>query len=478
MNNCQSEDMVYTPSNTINDFILDKSFVSLIVGPIGSGKTLGSIMKWYYLIHQQEPDKLGWKRTRLLVVRNTAIELRDTTLKSFVEWFGDALDVNYSNLTAKYIDEVDMVHAEILFRSLDKPQDMKKLLSLEITFVYLNELRELPAEALYNATSRLGRYPTPAMGVPATNPIAWADSNAFDQETWVYKLFIDNKPKNHKLFLQPPAILDDDSINPDAENLHNLPKEYYGEFMSGKPKDWIDVMAKVKFIPLQTGKPVYPEYNDRLHCVDENKVRDPDVNVALVCGGENGRTSAVLFGQVDSLGRLVVFDEITSDDVGAAEFGGYVLSKMEREYPGHKHMIWLDPAAGSRGQVTDHTQLKVWNKLGLNCKLCPTNKPDIVIEATKKMMNTLIQGTPALVISSKCKTLRKALNGGYQYRRVNVSGEIFALVPDKNKYSHVADALAYLINGMGAGRELMSSSKFRQLAKNGKQFSGGRAFKR
>jgi len=474
----QPDDMVYNPSVTVNNFIQDFSFVSLIIGAIGSGKTLGSIMKWYYLIHLQEPDNTGWRRTRTVVIRNTTVELKDTTIKSFVEWFGDDLKMNWSNLSAVYEDEHDKVRAEILFRALDKPQDMKKLLSLEITYAYLNELRELPPEALYNVTSRLGRYPSPTMGVKATNPCAWADSNAFDQEHWVYKLFFENKPKNHKLFLQPPAILDDGTINPNAENLENLPDEYYGEFMAGKPQDWIDVMAKVKFIPLQTGKPVYPEYNDRLHCFDESKVRDPDRTLGLVCGGENGRTAAVLWGQVDSLGRLVVFDELISDDVGSAEFGGYVLSKMKSEYAGFKHMIWLDPAAGSRGQVTDHTQLKVWQNLGLNCKLCPTNKPDIVIEATKKMMNTLIQGVPALVISSRCKTLRKALNGGYQYKRVNISGERYADKPDKNKFSHVADALAYLINGMGAGRELMTSSKFKELANSGKQFTGGKAFKR
>jgi len=473
-----TEDMVYNPSPIVNDFILSENFMTLIIGPIGSGKTLGSIMRWYYLIHQQEPDDSGWRKTRTVVVRNTYTELKDTTIKSFTEWFGDELIMNWGNLTAVYEDEGDMVHGEILFRSLDKPSDMSKLLSLEITYAYLNELRELPHEALYNVTSRLGRYPSPTMGVKATRPCAWADSNAFDQENWVYKLFMENRPSNHKLFLQPPAILEDGGINPEAENLLNLPDEYYGEFMKGKPQDWIDVMAKVKFIPLQTGKPVYPEYNDRVHCFDEDKVKDPDKRLALICGGENGRTSAVLFGQVDGLGRLVVFDEITSDDVGAAEFGEHVLAMMKRDYPEYKHMIWLDPAAGSRGQVTDHTQLAVWNNLGLSCQLCPTNKPDIVIEAVKKMLNTLIQGVPALVISSRCKTLRKALNGGYQYKRVNVGGERYAEKPDKNKFSHVADALAYLVNGMGAGRDLMSSSKFRELSKSGKQFSAGRKFKR
>lgn len=471
-------DMVFNPSITVNNYIQDFIFVSLIIGAIGSGKTLGSIMKWYYLIHLQEPDNTGWRRTRTVVIRNTTVELKDTTIKSFIEWFGDDLKMNWANLSAVYEDEEDKVKGEILFRALDKPQDMKKLLSLEITYAYLNELRELPPEALYNVTSRLGRYPSPVMGVKATHPCAWADSNAFDQEHWVYKLFFENRPNNHKLFLQPPAILDDGSINPEAENLENLPDEYYGEFMAGKPQDWIDVMAKVKFIPLQTGKPVYPEYNDRTHCFDEKDVRPPDITIPLICGGENGRTAAVVFGQVDAMGRLVIFDEIISDDISSSAFGEEVKAMMQKFYGGYRHMIWLDPAAGSRGQVTDHVQLKVWRNLGLSCSLAPTNKPDIVVEAVKKMLSTLIHGVPALVISSKCKTLRKGLNGGYQYKRVNVSGEKYAEKPDKGKFSHVCNALEYLINGMGAGRELMSSSKFKELASSGKQFSGGKAFRK
>jgi len=471
-------DMIYNPSITVNNYIQDYTFVTLIIGAIGSGKTLGSIMKWYILIHEQEPDKDGWRKTRTVVIRNTTVELKDTTIKSFVEWFGDELEMNWGNLTAVYRDEQDMVQAEILFRALDKPQDMKKLLSLEITYAYLNELRELPEEALYNVTSRLGRYPSPTMGVKATCPCAFADSNAFDQEHWVYKLFIENCPSNHKLFLQPPAILDDGTINPLAENLENLPKEYYGDYMKGKPQDWIDVMAKVKFIPLQTGKPVYPEYNDRLHCYDQKDIRPPDRYIPLICGGENGRTAAVVFGQVDQLGRLVVFDEITSEDVSSMAFGKHVKQMMQQYYGDYKHMIWLDPAAGSRGQVTDHTQLKVWQNIGLSVKLAPTNKPDIVVEAVKAKLNQLIEGVPALIISSKCKMLRKGLNGGYQFKRLNVSGGRYAEKPDKDKYSHVCNALEYLVNGMGAGRELMTSNKMRELAASGKTFSAGKKFKR
>lgn len=264
--------MHYKAAPTVWKYIQSKAFVSIIIGPIGSGKTLGSIMKWLDAIYRQEPSKDGIRHTRTVVIRNTYTELKDTTIKSFIEWFGEDLKMNWGNLTGLY--EHDDVKAELLFRSLDKPGDMGKLLSLEITYAYLNEARELPKEAIYNVTSRLGRYPSPTMGVTATMPSAWADTNAFDQDNYLYDLLINDLPSTYNLYIQPPGILEDGSKNPDAENIKNLPKEYYGDFLQGKPDDWIDVMIRVKFIPLQTGKPVYPEYNDHIHCYDKEKYQN------------------------------------------------------------------------------------------------------------------------------------------------------------------------------------------------------------
>jgi len=457
----------YKAQPTVAKYIKSDMFVSLIVGAIGSGKTLGSIVRWQKLIHEQEPSDDGIRYTRTVVVRNTYTELRDTTIKSFQGWFGDTLKISWGNLSATYIH--DDVHAEILFRSLDKPDDMKKLLSLEITYAYLNELRELPREALENVTSRLGRYPAMSSGVGATNPCCWADSNACDNEHWMYKKFLENRPDNHVIFIQPPAILEDGEVNPEAENLDNLPYEYYRGFIKGKSQDWIDVMIRCKFIPLSNGKPVYPEYNDRFHCIPHDKLSPPDKLRPLVIGGDNGRTSAILIGQVDQFGRLVVFDELISNDIGSAEFGLIVANHLKMNYEGFKHEIYLDPAANSRTQLDDRTQVMVWPNEGLSVRTASTNKPSVVIEAVKKKLNTIIQGFPSLTVSDKCTHIRKALGGSYQYKRVNVSGERYAEAPDKNSYSHVADALAYLVDGIGGTRELVSSSKFKEAFDSGYQ---------
>ena len=458
-----------TLSPIVSDYYLCNDFVSLIIGPIGSGKTLGSILKWERLIHEQEPSEDGIRYTRTAVIRNTAVELRDTTIKSFEGFFGDQLKMNWGNLTALY--EHGDVHAEILFRALDKPGDMKKLLSLEITFAYLNELRELPKEALENVTSRLGRYPSITKGAEATAPQAWADTNAFDNETWIYKKFIENRPYNHSLFEQPPAIIDPvfangslvtSQVNPEAENLDHLPHEYYRGFIAGKSEDWVRVMIMRQYIPLQDGKAVYPEYNDNIHCVDQSLIKPPSTQYPLICSADNGRWSGFLIGQLDTFGRLVVFDEIMSDDINLVEFGEILSNYMKQYYAQHKFVTWIDPwAANQRGQLTDDTMYKVWNNKHLHCMTSQTRKPSTMVTAVKSKLGQMINGQPAIIISSKCKNLRKALNGSYQYKRIATSGERYTDKPDKGPYSHIANAFEFMVDGTGASRELRTSNEMR-----------------
>ena len=71
----------------------------------------------------------------------------------------------------------------------------------------------------------------------------------------------------------------------------------------------------------------------------------------------------------------------------------------------------------------------------------------------------MAEGKPAFLIDRRCSMLIKGFEGGYAYRRMEVSGERFADKPDKNMYSHVHDALQYMLLGAGEGRALINSQK-------------------
>lgn len=214
-------------------------------------------------------------------------------------------------------------------------------------------------------------------------------------------------------------------------------------------------------------KPVYPEYNDNIHCVDERMIRPASTQFPLICSADNGRWSGFLVGQLDTFGRLVVFDEIMSEDINLVEFGEIVSGDMKRRYSEYKFNTWIDPwAANQRGQLTDDTMKKVWNNKGMNCKVSHTKSPSIMVNAVKNKLGQMINGQPAIIISSRCKNLRKALNGSYQFRRIAASGERYSEKPDKGAYSHIANAFEFMVDGTGASKELRTSDRMAEFNKN------------
>ena len=61
-----------------------------------------------------------------------------------------------------------------------------------------------------------------------------------------------------------------------------------------------------------------------------------------------------------------------------------------------------------------------------------------------------MDGSPGLVIGPKARMLRKAMAGGYKFKRLKISGdEKFQDKPDKGQYSHVAESLQYMFIGAG-----------------------------
>lgn len=59
-----------------------------------------------------------------------------------------------------------------------------------------------------------------------------------------------------------------------------------------------------------------------------------------------------------------------------------------------------------------------------------------------------------------CTTLRKGFNGGYKYRRLQVTGEErYTEEPAKNRYSHPHDALQYVAMESGGIQAIQESGR-------------------
>ena len=75
------------------------------------------------------------------------------------------------------------------------------------------------------------------------------------------------------------------------------------------------------------------------------------------------------------------------------------------------------------------------------------------------MKEMAMDGKPRFTVLPKASMIRKGLQGGFCYKRVQVSGERYADKPDKNEYSHFVEALEYGLQGEGEGRQALSRSQ-------------------
>jgi hypothetical protein len=143
--------------------------------------------------------------------------------------------------------------------------------------------------------------------------------------------------------------------------------------------------------------------------------------------------------------------------MGAKRFSELLRHALAERYPGHSLAMAIgDPAGDTRAQTDEITPFQILRAAGVPATPAPTNDFIKRRESVAGALSRLIDGEPGLIIHPNCKMLRKAMSGGYNYRRLQVSGEErYRDVPDKNMYSHVAEAGQYMLVGAGEARDLI-----------------------
>jgi hypothetical protein len=222
----------YDAPPTLGRFLDSNAFVRCVMGPVGSGKSSASVLELLRRAKEQAPGPDGIRRTRFAVIRNTYGQLRDTTRKTFEAWIPPQLGT-WNEQQFAFRMRFGDVESEVLFRALDRPEDVGKLLSLDLTGAYVNEAREISKHVFEVLQSRLGRYPSKLQGGPTWFGL-WMDTNPWHTGHWAAKLFR-QRPDGHELYRQPGGRASD------AENTENLPPGYYERMCAGKPSDWIRV---------------------------------------------------------------------------------------------------------------------------------------------------------------------------------------------------------------------------------------------
>ncbi len=433
----------YKPVPTIKQFSQCRDFLQGLMGPFGSGKSSGCIIKLVELAAAQNPGPDGIRRTRWCVVRNTYRQLQDTTIKTVHQWlppshFGEWRSTDHNYMVTGLSKDI---HMDIMFRALDRPEHVSNLLSMELTGAWVNEAREIPWTIIQALQGRVGRYPSAVNGGASWFGVLM-DTNPPDDDSWWYQLFEEKRPDNARLFKQPSGV------SPEAENRANLPKNYYENLLATMDETSAKVYVHGEYGYVQDGKPVYPEYKDSTHCTEKAVVLP---GRKIYRGWDFGLTPACSFSQLHASGRWVTFDEMTADSLGADRFSDQVLARCANDYAGFTFEDYGDPAGAAKSQTDERACFDILRGKGIAITE-GEQALAIRLESVKWTLRQLVDGQPMVQIHPKCRMLRKGYQGRYRFRRLQVSAERYTDEPEKNEYSHIHDANQYVASRLFAPR--------------------------
>lgn len=457
-------------------FMADRSRISVINGPPGSGKTTTVGMKLIKLAGEQRISlhhtargpsgtPVPVRQFRVAAVRDTYRQLWRTTIPSWFErvprsigHFTGADGAPAHHVVPFALADGSMIEFEIDFIAIGDNSVEDALRGYQVTGFWLNEM-DLCAEEIFDyALTRIPRWPPAAEGGATWSGIL-GDLNAPALNSWTYKrlfkLTAEQLAANGTALFRQPS-----GLSAHAENLANLQggAEYYRKMVVGMP-EWM-IRKTILNIPgySRAGKPVYPEFNDAVHVAASPIEIYPKLPLRI--GLDAGGHPAAVFTQRLASTRWNVLDELTGEPgTGARRFGRMIAERLRQRFPlfgteGYAGIeAWADPSAtygaDKKAGEQDWTQI-VAAEAGIRVRPAPTNNPTARWEAVRLPLAEPIEDfQPRFQLDPRCVVLRAGFNAEYRFRKMNTADERYDEQAEKNDASHPHDALQYVLSGGG-----------------------------
>lgn len=469
--------VLQSPGPVSDAFLLSDAFVSIIVGPVGSAKTMTSLRKLRRIAMMQggtrDQNGVIWRQARVGVIRETYPNLEKNTLPSWFRLHPESdgkftwkapfthklqLIVRTDPKTGRAID---VCQFEIEFRAIGDRSVEEACRGWEVVAVMIDEADLQPAELLAYLSGRVGRSSNldPSKVV---NPSIIMSLNAPYMDNWIYPLVYEREFAD----MLDPALLEalggrpliETFIQPGgrsarAENLPNLPKGYYTiqAALNKHRPDYVARMIDNKPVPMQFGQPVNPQFDFERHV----RPLEWDRNRILTVGFDQGLFAAAVASQRTAEGGLRTLREAVSfleagktlRKIGPTAFGQMVRAMLNEHFfdimpdrirfPG-------DPAAWSSRDRDDSEHdwvLAFQHALGHRVHKAKSNKTALRHEAIWRAM----ADHDGYAVDPACKHLIRGHLGGYRYRDADMKGGELRghLEVADTIFTHVCDAEQY-----------------------------------
>ena len=448
----------YTPPKTIAEFMQSDKLARYLMGPVGSAKTTGCIMELVMRSAQQAKGPDGYRRTRWAIVRNTLQQIKTTVLKDIQQILTPIVHWKVSESTI-FIEAGD-IRSEWMLIPLDSIEDQRRLLSTQLTGAWVNEWREVNPDLITALMGRIGRYPSPMVGGPTWHGLI-ADSNPGTEDSpWFEKLEL-NLPSKWGFFKQPGGL------DPDAENVENLPKDYYANLMEGAEEDWVLGHVHGQWMPSLAGTAVFRTSFDPSVHISKSSLQTIPGN--SICSGlDLGRTPTAIITQMDWKGRLLILEEVIGKDTGLEQFLNTQLTPALQgdHYSRSPIYIVFDPSGMSKSQLSEVNAFDIIKNCGFVGLPAPCRNNDVAIRLAA-VTKHLLRREGFIIDGVRCPMLIQAMKFQYRYKRKK-TGELEEKPEKLHPWSDLADGLQYACLGIN---ERVKGRAMRRLAPDAGSYS-------
>lgn len=405
-----------------------------------SGKSTVCVIELIRRAARVPPSPDGIRRSRCAVVRNTLSQLRSTCLVTMEEWLRPIVKYKVSEQTVQI--RAGDIHCDILLLPLDSPQNIQRLLSLELTFAWCSEVRELPLEIIQSVFSRCGRYPSRS-NVEEYWYGMWAETNSFSEDSEYYEfLEIESgRPANVDYFVQPGGM------DEGAENKEYLPKHYYEDMIEANTENWAAQYVHNRITASLSGQAVFASlFRYDFHTVEKLEYEE---GRPIVCGVDTGRNPAIVLGQMDVRGRLNVLGSAYAENMGIEKFISTVVRPwLIENFPMGRFVCVVDPAGAKRSEIGEESVIKAIQRLGFLAAPASTNAIAPRLRAVERQFNMQIDGKGAILIDRRHNAmLIRAISHDYRYKRKK-EGDLNEIPEKGHPESDLIDSLQYLCLGI------------------------------